>query len=250
MDFKINVRFLFIFLGPKKPDFDYHEVGRCVGALMTNLDFRKCAYTAKNRQDLIRGITQFSNKSLSVILPLGEFSNELFEPVIEWIKDQMKKKQQKRVNSLMRTIKNPKLPITAQTNSLNESDYIFYEKEFEAAEKMFDPFKRTGFPFGCLYYEAKHRYSKYLSDIKDGLNLHCFITFIFIFTVCFAPALCFAGILEDKTDHWFGLNELLIATSLNGMLFALFSGQPIMVFGGRLAEDYFFLFNYSKIFHI
>ena len=44
-------------------------------------------------------------------------------------------------------------------------------------------------------------------------------------------ALCFAGILEHKTNHWFGLNEVLIATCINGMIFALFSGQPLIIFG-------------------
>ena len=239
-------------MGPKKFDFDYHEIGRCMGILMTNLEFRKCAYMAKNRQELLRGITSFSNRSLSVILPVGEFTPDLLEPIVEWIKEQIKmKSERKTIPELeLKFQKNTKLPITAQTNHSVEFDSVVYEKEFEARRK-FDPFEKTGYPFGCLYYETKHRYSKYFSDIKDGLNLHCLVTFIFIFTVCFAPALwyfilfylfyfivfyficgSFAGILEDKTDHWFGLNELLIATSLNGMFFALFSGQPLMIFGG------------------
>lgn len=64
-------------------------------------------------------------------------------------------------------------------------------------DEHFDPFKRTGFPFGSLVKEIRYRYSKYLSDITDGLNLHCFIAMVFIFTVCFAPALCFGGILGN-----------------------------------------------------
>jgi solute carrier family 4 anion exchanger 3 len=112
-------------------------------------------------------------------------------------------------------------------------------EDFENVEKFeknqidedFDPFKRTGRMFGSLKSEVKHRYSKYLSDIQDGLTLHCFIAFVFIFTVCVAPALCFGGILADKTDQYFGVNEMLIATALNGVIFSLFSGQPIMIFG-------------------
>ncbi len=98
-------------------------------------------------------------------------------------------------------------------------------------KKKFDTFKRTGFPFGTLLYEIKHRYSEYFDDIKDGLNLHCFIAFICIFTVCIAPGLCFGGILADKTDRWFGINEMLIATCMNGVIFGLFSGQPLMILG-------------------
>lgn len=198
------------------------------------LDFRKCAYSAKNRLELIRGVTSFSNQNLSVILPSDyEFNDELLKPIIGWIQEQLKNKAAK-VNTQKKPSKkkNTKLPITAQTNDSSEINLFDHEKETVHQENNFDPFKRTGFPFGCLYNETKHRYSKYFSDIKDGLNLHCFISFIFIFTVCFAPALCFAGILEDKIDHWFGLNEVLIATSINGILFALLSGQPLMIFGG------------------
>lgn len=61
-----------------------------------------------------------------------------------------------------------------------------------------DPFKRTGCLFGGLFKEMKNRYSQYLSDLRDGFNMHCFIAFIFIFTVCFAPALTFGGILGKK----------------------------------------------------
>ena len=199
---------------------------------LKRLDFRKCAYSAKNRQELVRGVTSFSNRNLSVILPADyEFNDELLEPIVGWIQEQLKNKATRVQNKKKSPKKkNTSLPITTKTIDSLEFDH---EKEEDVnQEKYIDPFKRTGYPFGCLYYETKHRYSKYFSDIKDGLNLHCFVSFIFIFTVCFAPSLCFAGIFEDKTDHWFGLNEVLIATSINGVLFALLSGQPLMIFGG------------------
>lgn len=36
IEFQVKVRFLFIFLGPKKSNIDYYEIGRCMGTLMTN----------------------------------------------------------------------------------------------------------------------------------------------------------------------------------------------------------------------
>jgi len=36
IDFGIRVRFLFIFLGPKRDNIDYYEIARCMGTLMTN----------------------------------------------------------------------------------------------------------------------------------------------------------------------------------------------------------------------
>jgi len=109
---------------------------------------------------------------------------------------------------------NQQLALTNQSNNVSAIDS---KKE---KEEKFDPFKRTGCLFGALvrevrirngystkllfnilfnnYYltnKVEHRYSQYFSDIRDGLNLHCLISFFFIFTVCVAPALCFGGIL-------------------------------------------------------
>ena len=117
----------------------------------------------------------------------------------------------------------------AVTESANEDDHQNNSNGHN--KNKFDPFKRSSKPFGSLVNELKHRYKKYASDITDGLSLHCLIASIFIFTVCVAPALCFGGILAEKSDQWFGINEMLLATSLNGILFGLFSGQPLMIFG-------------------
>lgn len=70
----------------------------------------------------------------------------------------------------------------------------------------FDPFKRTGHIFGSLINEIKYRYSKYFSDFKDALNVHCLIAFVFIFTVCIVPALSFGGILGKSSILFFEFN--------------------------------------------
>lgn len=41
----------------------------------------------------------------------------------------------------------------------------------------------------------------------------------------------FSPIKADKTNKWFGVKEMLIATSMNGVIFGLFSGQPLMITG-------------------
>lgn len=84
--------------------------------------------------------------------------------------------------------------ISMQIAKMNGHKRSIFEQDTHR-EVEFDPFKKTGCPFGSLAKEVEYRYSKYLSDIYDGLNLHCFIAIIFGFTVCFAPALCFGGIL-------------------------------------------------------
>ncbi len=81
--------------------------------------------------------------------------------------------------------------ISYANNSGNGNDF----------EEEFDPFQRTGYLFGCLAKEVKYRYSRYLSDYADALNLHCLVAFVFTFTVCLAPALSFGGILGKTILH-------------------------------------------------
>jgi len=78
------------------------------------------------------------------------------------------------------------------SNQKRNDEELYNKSELE---EEFDPFQRTGCPFGSLSKEVKYRYAKYCSDFMDGLNLHCLIAFVFTFTVCITPALSFGGIL-------------------------------------------------------
>lgn len=241
-EYQVKVRFIFIFLGPSKSSIDYYEIGRCMGTVMADKDFQSTAYTAKKRQDIIRGITQFSSKSLCLVLPLGEFDIDLLNPLLEWMRRKTKSKMNK-MNHKMSikskdSLDDAKYNLFTDPRTIDKANHhnhveagLMLSDEPYKEEEVFDPFKRTGKPFGALFKEIRYRYKKYLSDIRDGLNLHCMIAFVFIFTVCVVPALSFGGILGDKTDDWFGLNEMLLATSINGVFFGLFSGQPLLIFG-------------------
>lgn len=69
----IPVRFLFVLLGPKTADLDYHEVGRSIATLMSNRHFHNIAYKADDRRDLLSAINEFLDDS--IVLPPGEISN-------------------------------------------------------------------------------------------------------------------------------------------------------------------------------
>ena len=201
IEYQIKVRFIFLFLGPSKTCIDYYEVGRCMGAMMADKDFQEMCYGAKKRQDLIRAITNFSNKSMCLVMPLGEFDDYLLSPMLDWMKKKTLAKMVK-LNYATSALPEHKYSIFGAINkdkvvgggssALRDEDH---RTQVLYLEDTFDPFKRTGCPFGSLFSEIKHRYKKYLSDIQDGLNLHCFISSVFLFTVCVAPALCFGGLL-------------------------------------------------------
>jgi hypothetical protein len=333
---EVKLKFLFVLLGPRNDNIDYFEIGRCIGTLMTNRDFRDCAYRAQDRRELIEGITSFMNRSLCMVVPVGDFDTDLMQPVTEWMQTKIKTKtltlsssgnkkhsdpklydrcltpavsksrlnnnSNLRKNSQCSKFLNKTLDLNASNNSnllsvlvsvtggglgnsnglspggftnlntninnnnknnsindnkqgdgyetggegegyvqtdhnLNNQDEDDEEEDEEEEGEdpiynhEFDPFQKTGRVFGNMIREIKYRFSFFWSDFTDALNLHCFIAFIFIFTVCLASALSFGGILADKTNKWFGVNEMLIATSMNGIISGLISAQPIMILG-------------------
>jgi hypothetical protein len=170
------------------------------------------------------------NRSLCLVLPVGNFDDDLMSPMIEWIQNKIKKKSEKTSNIEIKIYDRRNSTVSARNNIMVNSKKSIekqqsQENQQEIEEEEPDPFQRTDFPFGCLINELRNRYSGYLSDFTDGLNFHCLIAFVFTFTVCIAPALSFGGILADKTEKWLGVNEMLLATSINGVIAGFFSGQ-------------------------
>ncbi|NXW37571.1 B3A2 protein, partial [Phaetusa simplex] len=117
-------------------------------------------------------------------------------------------------------------------------------------EEEDDPLRRTGRPFGGLIRDVRRRYPKYLSDFRDALNPQCIAAVIFIYFAALSPAITFGGLLGEKTQDLIGVSELIISTSLQGVLFCLLGAQPLLVIGfsGPLLvfEEAFFTFCTSN----
>merc|ERR1719481_1188256 len=94
-----------------------------------------------------------------------------------------------------------------------------------------NPLKRTSIPFGGLIDDIKNRYPQFLSDIKDGLNSQCLAATIFIYFAALSGAIAFGGIMGDKTNNDIGVSETLVVTCACGIIFALFSGCPLIIIG-------------------
>lgn len=100
-----------------------------------------------------------------------------------------------------------------------------------AVEEEKDPLDRTGFFCGGLIEDIKRRTKFYLSDFRDGFNMQCLLTSIFLYFSVFAPNVAFGSILHKKTAGWLGVSEVIYATCLCGVLFGLFAGQPLIIIG-------------------
>ncbi|XP_076821827.1 band 3 anion transport protein-like isoform X2 [Clavelina lepadiformis] len=213
----IPLRFLFVLLGPSRPDFDYHEIGRSVSTLMADQEFRLMAYAADNRVDLLRAINEFLDDS--IVLPPGQMENpDLLKNISNY---QMKLERKK---------KRKKLEVDA--GDPGAGGKITGEKEFAlSAPEEDDPLQRTKKCFGGLIRDVKRRYPKYLSDITDAFNFQCLASIIFIYFAALSPAITFGGLLGEKTDNWMGVSEMILGCCIAGCTFGLFGGQPFLIIG-------------------
>ncbi|THD21213.1 Anion exchange protein 2 [Fasciola hepatica] len=62
------VRFLILFFGPERRHLDYSEVGRVIATMMVDKAFRRTAYTAVSREDLMDGLRTFLDTT--IVLPM------------------------------------------------------------------------------------------------------------------------------------------------------------------------------------
>uniref|UniRef100_A0A669BZH1 Anion exchange protein n=1 Tax=Oreochromis niloticus TaxID=8128 RepID=A0A669BZH1_ORENI len=204
LEVPVPVRFLFVLLGPATTSMDYHQIGRSISTLMSDKQFHEAAYLADDRQDLLNAINSFLD--CSIVLPPSEVGgDELLRSVARFQREMLRKREELEVKLLA---KEPK--------SLEEKD---------------DPLERTGRPFGGLIRDVRRRYPKYVSDFKDALNSQCMAAVIFIYFAALSPAITFGGLLGEKTNGLIGVSELIVSTSVQGVIFCLLGAQPLLVVG-------------------
>jgi hypothetical protein len=80
--------------------------------------------------------------------------------------------------------------------------------------------------------DIKKRIKFYASDYTDGIHYKSLSSSFFLFFACLAPAVTFGGILGIYTNGAMGAVEMILASAICGVAFALFSGQPLTILGG------------------
>lgn len=216
IEVNIPVRFIFILLGPKQANLDYHEVGRSISTLMANQQFHNIAYSASNRKALLSAINEFLDDS--IVLPPGDWERQALLP-IEEIKAKSEEIRRRKENAL-------KSAAEAQgiTKALLAADG-------DKKPPYHNPLERTRRPWGGLINDLKRRYPYFRSDITDGLNAQCMAAAIFMYFAALSGAIAFGGLMGAKTEGFIGISETLVCTSVSGVIFAILSGQPLVIVG-------------------
>nr|XP_020655840.1 anion exchange protein 2 [Pogona vitticeps] len=234
LEVPVPVRFLFVLLGPSSANMDYHEIGRSISTLMSDKQFHEAAYLADDRQDLLTAINEFLD--CSVVLPPSEVQGEeLLRSVAHFQREMLRRREEQERRLLPGDAAEPKSP---------EEKALLKLKVYEEQDE--DPLRRTGRPFGGLIRDVGRRYPKYLSDFRDALDPQCLAAVIFIYFAALSPAITFGGLLGEKTQGLIGVSELIISTSVQGIIFCLLGAQPLLIIGfsGPLLvfEEAFFMF--------
>ncbi|XP_028831122.1 anion exchange protein 2a [Denticeps clupeoides] len=232
LEVPVPVRFLFVLLGPPTTSMDYHQIGRSISTLMSDKYFHEAAYLADERQDLLNAINSFLDSS--IVLPPSEVGgDELLHSVAQFQREMLRKRQEQEGKL---QAKEPKSP---EDKAL-----------LPPSKPGRDPLQRTGRLFGGMVQDMQQRYPKYLSDFRDALNPQCMAAVIFIYFAALSPAVTFGGLLGEKTEGLIGVSELIVATSMQGLIFSLLGAQPLLVvgFSGPLLvfEEAFFSFCKSN----
>ncbi|KAJ8011131.1 hypothetical protein DPEC_G00055000 [Dallia pectoralis] len=212
LEVPVPVRFLFLLMGPPIANVDYHQIGRSISTLMSDKHFHEAAYLADERQDLLNAINGFLD--CSIVLPPSEVGGEeLLRSVARFQKEMLLKREEQKGQK----VREPK--------SLKDEAL---QVPFKPGD---DPLQRSGRLFGGVIRDATGRYPKYVSDFRDAMNLQCMAAVIFIYFASLSPAVTFGGLLGEKTGGLIGVSELIIATSLQGIIFSLLGAQPLLVVG-------------------
>jgi hypothetical protein len=95
-----------------------------------------------------------------------------------------------------------------------------------------DPLARTGRLGGGIAADIRRRLPHYAHDFRAGLNSKVLASVAFLFFACLANAIAFGGLTGLMTGGEIGTVEMIVATAIGGVVFALCSGQPLTILGG------------------
>jgi len=93
---------------------------------------------------------------------------------------------------------------------------------------------------GGLIADIKRRAPWYLSDwteaFKEENRSQVVASIIFLFFACLSPAVTFGMLFNEYTEGQLGVVEMILSSGISGVVYALFSGQPLCILGATGPE--------------
>jgi mannitol/fructose-specific phosphotransferase system IIA component (Ntr-type) len=91
--------------------------------------------------------------------------------------------------------------------------------------------RRSGRLGGGLAEDFRRRAPWWRDDFRAGLNVKSLASILFMFFACLAPAVAFGGLAAQLTGGQIGAVEMLLASAVGGVFWALCAGQPLAIVG-------------------
>lgn len=93
---------------------------------------------------------------------------------------------------------------------------------------------------GGLIADLKRRAPFYWSDWTEALTQEnrsqSLASVIFLFFACLSPAVTFGMLFNEYTEGQLGVVEMILSSGISGVIYALFSGQPLCILGATGPE--------------
>jgi len=84
-------------------------------------------------------------------------------------------------------------------------------------------------PFKGIKEDLAARGPLYIDDFKQGISPKSLASVFFLFFAALAPAVAFGAVLTSATAGMLGATEVILATAIGGVLYAVLCGQPMSI---------------------
>ncbi|KAL7672341.1 hypothetical protein ACOME3_007229 [Neoechinorhynchus agilis] len=216
IELPIPLRFMFIHFDSNEEKFRYHTIGRSMCVLMNNQEYKTMATKTRLRSAIIDGIQKFI--SSCILVPSNIKLDVKDENKVHRLADDL--------IQYMNVIKNRQ---TIRPVLYNEDEYVLPDDL--KVDKPFRPFERRKSLFYGVSMEVQLLGKYYWKSINSAFNWTCLLCVFTMFITCLVPTITFGAILAEATDQMLDVKKMLLATSMNGMLFSALSGQPLLILG-------------------
>jgi len=204
LEIKMRSRFVVLIIGPMQRQNQLYEVGRALSACLADDVCREHFYSAQSKQDILNIIEQFNRNTM--VIPPGEWNPTIrIEPPEKFLS----KEERTKVKEI--------------------AELIHAEPDPSAHDHADPTLKGSKKPFNGILQDVKRKLKFYVSDFTDCLNLQCVATTLYMYLVSLCSLVAFGGMLGKKTGNMMATMECILAGSVCGVMFALFSGQPLNI---------------------
>ena len=207
----IDKKFLIVALGKETYLDEFHQIGRVFGNIMADPVVKNVAYKASTKDQVIQAFEEFASSSVAMSPNQWDPRIRLQPPVVQ--------------DQGMERLYSDEFCGHSQGVGYGDGGTARSNHELD------DALQRTGRLFGGMINDIKRKKPFYLSDFTDGFNMQCVATVMFLYFAIITPIVTFGGLLADATNNNIAAIESMVGGMISGVIYHLFSGQPLTIIG-------------------